>query len=94
VKHEWMDDARCDSDAAWVTEYGMFSPPAEVLARLQAVCLECPVIRDCARYAIANRLEGQFCAGVFLPLRNSSSGKRDTAGYLAAVRLLERRVAA
>lgn len=91
MKHSWMDDIRCDSDAAWVTEYGLCQPPPKVMARLQAVCLGCPVIRDCARYAIENRLEGQFAAGHFLPLRNSSSGKPETQGYVAALALLERR---
>lgn len=91
--HEWMDHSACDGDPAWITEYGRHTPPQADLARLQAVCLRCPVIRDCAGYAIDKRLEGQFAAGYFLPLRNQSSGKPENKRYSAAIRLLERRLA-
>lgn len=88
---EWMDNAVCDDDPAWVTEYGLCQPPPHVLARLQAICNTCPVIKQCATYAIENRLEGQFVGGQFVPFRNSSSGKPDTRGYTDAVRLLKRK---
>lgn len=61
---DWMDDAVCRPDVAWT---GDTMPDADVLRRLAAVCARCPVIAECAAYALEARCETGMYAGVWLP---------------------------
>lgn len=65
---DWMDLAICRPDPAWT---GDRMPEMAVLTRLGAICAACPVIGNCASYALGAKCELGMYAGVWLP----NSGK-------------------
>ena len=64
---DWMGEALCGRhrSADWTTE----KPSAEVRRRLAEICAACPVIGECAAYALASEAEIGTYAGVLVPLR-------------------------
>lgn len=89
VRTDWQDTAKCRLDADWTAESaGQKRPTDAVMARLKAVCRECPVQSACAEYAITNRLEACVIAGLWVPPRAVSSGKGLGAGYTHVLGLL------
>lgn len=63
----WHNDAQCsgtDTPQAWDTVYD--KKARGVLAGFEA-CYGCPVIRQCARYALDEHPIGVVCAGLALP---------------------------
>lgn len=65
----WMLKAACTPNPAWTSE----NKPTQVLPQLRAICSRCPVIADCANYALEHHLHGGVYAGVYLPSRHGAA---------------------
>jgi Transcription factor WhiB len=68
----WMEDARCVPDACWTEP----DPSTPALRWMQQVCAQCPVVRECAEYALEMRLDGGVFAGVYVPARDGYNHSR------------------
>jgi hypothetical protein len=62
----WIVDAECGSrqDLPWIADQ---RPNHADYAAMYDVCNQCPVVRECARYALETHIGGGFYAGVWLP---------------------------
>lgn len=81
----WMGDAACEPDPAWTTttiagRYGEreVDPNPTTLVRLAGICAGCPVIRECASYALDANVSGGMYAGVWIPSNSSAWSTRRT----------------
>lgn len=63
-------------------------PSMDEYAAMNAVCIECPVIAQCAAYALVSRSCG-FYAGVWLPWHSSAEGDNTKAMRYRAKRQLK-----
>lgn len=91
IRSDWMDHAICTPDVAWTAD---FQPDEATLSRLGAVCAVCPVIAECASYALDYRCETGMYAGVWLPSSGVAWGNRDgqrSLGWMHARRALVRK---
>jgi len=63
----WMSDAECvnHQDLPWTAD---FMPIPTEIEKMSSVCKQCPVIVQCASFALADSpTGGGFYAGVWLP---------------------------
>ncbi|WP_081344333.1 MULTISPECIES: WhiB family transcriptional regulator [Mycobacteroides] len=68
----WQSRAACGSEPAELWTSGTGRHMAEVDAHLRQICLGCPVLTQCARYTVENRLEAEYRAGIRVPAKNAS----------------------
>lgn len=66
----WMTHAECTPNPAWTTDHRPNMPLMRVLSK---ICDRCPVMADCAAYALNNPVEAHsgVYAGVWLPPRRN-----------------------
>lgn len=77
----WMKDAACAArqDLPWVgvsTETSETAPTVSQQREMAQVCADCPILYDCARYALDTKGVGGFYAGIWLPWPLQGGGPR------------------
>jgi Transcription factor WhiB len=73
---QWTRKAKCGEhqDLPWHPDS---QPHPLVLLDMATICEECPVIKDCARYALADDGAAGVYAGVWIPWPSSSANVRE-----------------
>lgn len=65
ARNEWIENANCRTAPP-----EMFFPSQQTkrltIARARSVCLRCPVIKECARFVLDERIKCGIYAGVLL----------------------------
>ena len=66
----WERDAACGSEPPELWTAAAGPRVTEVDAYQREICLSCPVFARCARFAVENRLDSEFRAGVRIPTKH------------------------
>ena len=86
----WRRRALCRNrfDLPWTPNV---IPSDEQLSTMSKICHQCPVIANCAKYALTPLIDGGFYAGVWIPWRSADKHERATPRQRARV-LLQRKL--